>query len=141
MTRINVGKVILGGLVAGIVMNIIDFATGYLILMNDMKATMERLHLNAASMDTMAGWIPWILVDMLSGLILVFAYAAMRPRFGPGVRTALVSSFTLYLAVTVVLYGFMSMGIFTPDVYVKSSLCALVSVLVSGVAGAALYTE
>jgi hypothetical protein len=32
------------------------------------------------------------------GFLAAFLYAAMRPRFGPGPRTALVAGFTLWLA-------------------------------------------
>lgn len=141
MSRINSQKVIAGGLVAGIVMNLIDLATGFGILQSDTKEMMERLHLDASTASSVAGTIPWVVIDLVSGFVLVFAYAAMRPRFGPGVTTALISSFTLYFAVTLVLYGFMWMGVFTLLYFVKSSLCALVAVLTAGVAGAAVYKE
>jgi hypothetical protein len=141
MSRINTGKVLVGGLVAGVVMNIIDMATGMLILMNDMKAELERLHLNPAAMESLSGAVPWIVIDFLSGIIVVFTYAAMRPRFGPGPKTAVIAGLTLYLAVTVVLYGFTSIGLFTMSMFLKSSACALVSVLVSALAGSAVYKE
>lgn len=141
MAGINTGKVLAGGLVAGIVMNVIDMTTGFLFLMNDMTATMDRLGLDSSSMNSFAGMAPWIVVDLLLGFIVVFAYAAMRPRFGVGPRTALIAGLTLYLTVTVVLYGFAAMGIFTMGLYVKSSAFSLISVLVASVAGAAVYRE
>ena len=141
MSRINTGKVLVGGLVAGVVMNIIDMATSLLILVNDIKAGLERLHLNPAVMDSFSGAVPWIAVDFLSGILLVFTYAAMRPRFGPGPKTAVIAGLTLYLAITLVLYGFASIGIFTMGLFLKSSVCALVSTLVGALAGSAVYKE
>lgn len=141
MTRINMARVVVAGLAAGLVMNIIDFATGFTILAEGGKANLIRLNLDPALMETTAGIVPWVIVDFLFGILLTFTYAAMRPRFGPGPKTALVSGFTLYAAVTVVLYGFLSLGIFTPDFFVLSSVCAVVSTLAGSVTGAALYKE
>ena len=141
MTGINTGKVLVGGLVGGLVMNVIDIATGYLILMNDMKAMLERLHLDASSLDSPASMIPWVIIDFISGILLVFAYAAMRPRFGPGPKTAFIAGLTMYLMITVVLSGFLSVGIFTTGVFVKSAACSLVSVLAASLTGAAVYKE
>jgi hypothetical protein len=141
MERINMPRVIVSGLAAGLVMNIIDMATAFTILMESGKANLTRLNLDPAKLDTAEGIIPWVIVDFLSGILLTFAYAAMRPRFGPGPRTALVSGFTLYAAVTIVLYGFLSMGLFTPDMFVLNAACALVAVLAGSLTGAALYKE
>ena len=141
MTGINTGKVLVGGLVAGIVANIIDAASNFLILANDMKAMMARLNLDPAVMESTAGIAAWVLVDLLFGILVVFTYAAMRPRFGPGPKTAIVAGFTLFCAVTFVMYGLSSMGLMTSDLFLKSSACSLVSVLVSSVAGAAVYKE
>lgn len=141
MSRMNMPRVILGGLVGGFVMNVIDMITGLTILAEDGRANLARLGLDSTMLETAAGIMPWVIVDFLMGILLVFAYAAMRPRFGAGVRTALISGFTLYVTVTVVLYGFLTMGMFTPGLFVKSSLCALVAVLAGSVSGAALYKE
>ncbi len=141
MTGINTGKVIVGGLVAGLVANVIDMATNFTILMDDMKAMVDRLHLDPSLMTSPAGIATWIAVDFVFGMLLVFTYAAMRPRFGPGPKTALIAGLTLYIGVTAVLSGFAMMGIFTTGAFVKGSACALISTLVSSVAGAAVYKE
>ena len=137
----NMARVIGAGLAAGLVMNVIDTATGFTILMEGGKANLTRLNLDPEKMSTAAGIIPWVIVDFLSGILLTFTYAAMRARFGPGPKTALVSGFTLYATVTVVLYGFLSMGMFTPDFFLLSSGCALLAVLAGSLTGAALYKE
>jgi hypothetical protein len=141
MTRINTGKMLVGGLVAGLVANVLDIIWNMAVLMDDGEAMVARLNLDPALMTSAAGWVPWIVVDFLLGILLVFAYAAMRPRFGPGVKTAVIAGLTLYLAVSFVLFGFTSMGIFTMSMYVKSSACALVTVLAASIAGAAIYKE
>ena len=102
----------------------------------------SRLHLDPAVLEpTVAGILPWVTVDFLMGIVLVFTYAAMRPRFGAGAKTAIIAGLTLYLAVTVVLSGFLAMGVFTHGMFVRSSACALVSVMAGSLAGCAVYKE
>ena len=141
MGRINMTRVILGGLVAGIVANIIDAVTGMVFMKQDMLDMLQRLNLDPPAMDSMSGILPWVLVDLAYGFLIVLAYAGLRPRFGPGPLTALYAGFLLYAAVTITLYGFMSMGIFTSDMFVKSAGFAVVSTALASLAGGAVYTE
>ena len=138
MTPINTTRVILGGLVAGLVANVLDVGAG--LLMGDAQvANAQRLGL---SQEDIAASLPvWIGVDFVYGLLLVFTYAAIRPRFGPGPKTAAIGGLVLYLAITVVLIGFMSMGMFMQDVFFKSAALSLVSTLGASLAGAAVYNE
>lgn len=141
MGRINMTRVILGGLVAGIVANVIDAVTGMVFMKQDMLDMLQRLNLDASAMDSMSGILPWVVVDLAYGFLLVLAYAGLRPRFGPGPLTALYAGFLLYAAVTITLYGFMSMGLFTADMFVKSAGFAVISTALASLAGGAVYTE
>jgi hypothetical protein len=108
MSGINLGRVLIGGIVAGVVANAGDYLINSVILAEDMAQLAQRLGLDQATVD--ASVPTWIAVDFIYGILLVFAYAAMRPRFGPGPRTAVIAGLTLYLAITAVLVGFMSWG-------------------------------
>lgn len=141
MGRINMTRVILGGLVAGIVANIIDAVTGMVFMKQDMLDMLQRLNLDTSAMDSMSGILPWVAVDLAYGFLIVLTYAGLRPRFGPGPMTALYAGFLLYAAVTITLYGFMSMGLFTADMFVKSAGFAVISTALASLAGAAVYTE
>ena len=83
----------------------------------------------------------WIAVDFIYGILLVWTYAAMRPRFGPGAKTAVLAGLVIFLAPTIVLLGFTMMGMMTMGMFVKGSATAIVSTLVASVAGAAIYKE
>jgi hypothetical protein len=65
----------------------------------------------------------------------------MRPRFGPGPKTAVVSGVTLWLAFAIAVFILMAIGLHTPQSYLKSSGLYLVSAVVSSLVGAALYKE
>jgi hypothetical protein len=83
----------------------------------------------------------WIVVDFMMGLLLVSTYAAMRPRFGAGPKTAVLAGLALWFAVTVVLFGFTQMGVFSMALFVKGSTCALINTVVASIVGAAVYKE
>jgi hypothetical protein len=137
----NTGKVIVGGLIAGVVLNIGDFVINSMLLAEQQAAEMTRLGLDPAAMASFAGILPWIVIDFLFGLLIVWTYAAIRPRFGPGVGTAIIAGMIPYLGVTLVLAGFTSMGIFSTSLFVTGSIASLVNTAIGSVAGAWIYTE
>src|SRR5256886_17601014 len=81
MGKINMLKVLVGGLIAGVVLNIVDgFLFGYL-LKDQMAAAMASI--NRPAMTN--AQIPWfVILDFVAGVFLVWLYAAIRPRFGAG---------------------------------------------------------
>ena len=139
MSKINVGRVVLGGLVAGAVANALDFLINAYLMKEEGADMAQRLNLSEAALQSSV--MAWVVVDFIWGLLLVFAYAAFRPRFGPGPKTAAVSGFTLWFAVCIMFGGLMSMGIFTLPGFIKYSALTLVSALSASVAGAAIYRE
>ena len=81
------------------------------------------------------------MVDFIYGLLIVFTYAAIRPRFGPGVKTAIIAGLAVFLSPTIVLFGFTQMGMLTMAMFVKGTIGGIVSTLAASVAGAAIYKE
>jgi len=134
---INTGRVIAGGLLAGFVANVVDAGTGFL-MKDEMAANLESLHLQPMGTPAIASWIA---ADFVYGILMVLTYACIRPRFGPGPKTALFAGFLLLTTVTVMLYGFLGMGFFPASLYVKSALFAVLSTGAGSLAGAAVYKE
>jgi hypothetical protein len=137
--RMNTGRILLGGLVAGVVANAIDYVSNEYVLAEGNNELMQRLGLNVDTVN--ASMSTWIAVDFVLGLLLVFTYAAMRPRFGPGPKTALVSSLTIWIGIAAVVAGFTAMGIFTQPMFMKGALLNGVALVAAGLAGAAIYKE
>lgn len=138
---INTGKVIAGGLLTGLVLNLFDITENMTVFAAENEAMLKRLNLNPAIATDFSYAIPWIVVDFVMGLVVVFTYAGLRPRFGPGPKTAIIAASILWLAVTSVLFGFTSMGVFTQSMMIKGSLLSLVNVVIASVVGAWVYTE
>ena len=141
MAGINTGKVIAGGLVAGVIMTASDMLSSFVLMKSDMEEMIARLHLDAAAMQSTTGMVAWVASDLVFGILLVLTYALMRPRLGAGPKTAAVAGFILYLAVTIVMFGLAGMGVFTTAAFVKSSVIYLVIIMVASLVGGMIYTE
>ena len=141
MTRINTSKVVVGGLVAGLIFNLGDFILNSVVMAEDYRQTMTRLGLDVAAMETPAGILPWIVIDFLYGLLVIWTYAAIRPRFGPGPKTAIMAGLVPFAAATLLFAGFTSMGMFSTELLVKGTVFGLPHYVIGSLAGAWMYTE
>ena len=82
-----------------------------------------------------------IIIDFIFGLLVVWTYAAIRPRLGAGISTAIIAGLIPFLGATLILAGFTSMGVFTSSMFIKGTVASLVNTVVAAVAGASVYTE
>ena len=136
---INILRVILGGLVAGVVANVFDFVITTQLMATEFDSMLARLNLARTATDQWIG--VFATADFIWGFLLVFTYAAIRPRFGPGPKTALIAGSMLWLVVLIFGVLLLAMTLHTPMSYLKSSAFYLVSAWASSLAGAALYKE
>jgi hypothetical protein len=85
--KINYGRVLLGGLVAGVVINIVEGMMNGIVLASQWEEQMKSLNRSAAgSMKQIAVLNLW---GFAAGILTVWLYAAIRPRLGAGPRTAM----------------------------------------------------
>lgn len=141
MGKINTGRVLIGGLLAGIVANALDWVSYSFLMADEMQQMVQRLSLNPAVVEGTGVMVTWIVVDFLLGILLVWTYAAIRPRCGPGPATAVFAALIPYAAISMILYGYTRMGVFTMDAFLKGSVLALVTLLAATLAGAFVYQE
>jgi TRAP-type C4-dicarboxylate transport system permease large subunit len=139
MNGINLGKVIVGGVVAGLVLNIGQSIVHLYLFAAQSAAITEAMGLPETTGSQIGMY--WAL-GFVIGLVMMFMYAGFRPRCGPGVNTALAAGAVTFILGELIptLYnlvsGLTSLGDSLPFV-----LSTLVLLMVSSVAGAALYTE
>jgi hypothetical protein len=141
MASINTGRVILGGLVGGVVATACDFVWNNYVLKDDMMDMAKRFGMDPAAMTSLSAATLWILIDFVFGFVIVWTYAAMRPRLGPGPKTAIAAGLVPYITVTAVLYGFTTMGMMPMGAFVRGSAAALVTTMLGSLAGAFFYKE
>jgi hypothetical protein len=143
MSKINLGRVVAGGLLAGLVMNIVDAVTNGALLGAQWQAEGQALSptlMATPGLETMS-MAGWVIVDFLTGIALVWLYAAIRPRFGPGPRTALVAAFATWFVGHLYFASYVFNGLYSAQVVTASSAGALVGMLAGGLAGGWLYRE
>jgi len=142
MGTINSRKVMLGGFIAGVVLSIIDVAMYGAIL----KAPMA-LAWKTAGRPTMTDAqrnleVPLsIFLDLVVGVFLVWVYAAIRPRFGAGVGTALKAGLASWLLASLVSAAFSVQGVMPVGVMVITMLVLLVEYPIAVVIGAKIYSD
>lgn len=82
---INMRRVAVGGLIAGGVLGAIDLVMFGMVLKVPMAVAMQALP-KPRMTDLQVPW--YLFLDFLTGIGLVWLYAAMRPRFGAGPKAA-----------------------------------------------------
>lgn len=135
----NGGRVLLGGLVAGVLV----LASGVLLGHGVLGEEYVRAFASHRAAPAGAGVIAKNTAIRLGlGFVAIFLYAAMRPRFGPGPRTALIAAVTVwliaYLPYTATLVDF---GILTGWRTPVSLAWTLAEISIGTLAGAAIYRE
>lgn len=134
MDKINYSKVLIGGIVAGLLFLGFD-VLGFMVMNMDMEAWLAQHALQEPPM-----WVFYV-TDILFGLLAVWLYAAIRPRFGPGWQTAAIAAAFIWFFLSLAYFGFHMMGLFTQGDYMMMAGWWLIGVFVATLAGAWLYKE
>jgi hypothetical protein len=142
MSTMNVPRILVGGLIAGLIMNIGEAGLHAGVLGDDAAQLYERLRVPAP--DPAAN-IPMLVgVTFLVGLGAVWLYAAIRPRFGAGPRTALLAGLAVWLFAHLWSGVYLGNGypeIITPRLAWIPVVWGFFEATLATVAGAALYKE
>ena len=139
MRKINIGRVLLGGLLAGLIVNIGETILNVAVAGQAMEAALAARNLPPVGGSAIGGFV---FITFLVGILTVWLYAAIRPRFGPGPRTAVIAAlvvwFFAYLHQSVAM---VLMGILPASVTALGTVWGLVEIVVASIAGAWVYTE
>jgi len=96
MGKINVGRVFLGGMAAGAfswAMQYIAVLLGLSRGLGDILGLPDLANPSAGRVITLA-----LAVIFVGGPLAIWFYAAIRPRFGPGPKTAIIAALWIWLA-------------------------------------------
>jgi len=140
MGKINWSRVVVGGLLAGVVLNIVDFVFFGVMMKQDIAAAMQALGKQPGAMDSL---VPlFVVLDFVTGIGLLWVYAAIRPRFGAGVKTAVIAGLAVWFFVGLLhAIGESPMGFMPQRLMVIGTCVALVALPVATVGGAYVYKE
>ncbi len=139
---INTGRVVGGGLLAGAIMNFVDFLVNGVWLAT--RWTEEATALNTRLIDpavSSTSMIGWIVTDFLLGILIVWTYAAIRPRFGPGAATAVKAVLLVWGVSHIAYFSFMFLNMYSLGLVASMSIGGFVAALAGGYAGCSIYSE
>jgi hypothetical protein len=139
MGKINLGRVILGGLAAGIIINIFEFVLNGVVLVDQWPELMKSINRPVLGMNEV---VYFNLFGFLQGLVAVWTYAAIRPRFGAGPMTAIIAALLTWTTSYILVDATPTiMGIFPMSMTLMLVGVGLIEILAATLAGAWLYGE
>jgi hypothetical protein len=140
MAHTSRGRVILGGLLAGVVINVVEFVTNALVLKQDWGQTLQALGKPAEPSG--GAILTFNIWGFLLGIAAVWLYAAIRPRYGQGVGTAIRAALAAWALVFFLpSLNMLPLGIFPTRLIVVPSIMGLIELTIATIAGAWLYKE
>ena len=141
MTKTNMARVVLGGILAGLVLNILGFIVDGVLLAPRWNAAMSAL--GRSGEITVNQIVGFNILGFCYGVAVVWLYAAIRPRYGAGPKTAVTAGLALWVVgVLLPNVGFMSVnGLFPANLTMMTTLGGIVECVAAALAGAAVYKE
>lgn len=139
MGKINLGRVVLGGLLAGLVVNIGEAILHMVVIARQEEAAMLALNVPPIGSQAITGFVT---LGFALGIAMVWVYAAIRTRFGPGVPTAVVAGVIVwFLSYAYPNAAMVIMDIFPADLIAIGTVWGLAEVVLAAIAGAWVYSE
>lgn len=137
--NINFGRVALGGLLAGVVLTIGEVVLNDLILASQMEEMMRKFNLSPPGTSFM---VVAIFLTLVLGMVIVFMYALIRPRVGPGPKAAIIAGLIAWFCVYVYNGIVNGMLFSTPaNFMIIAIVWGLFQYALAAIAGAWLYKE
>jgi|SRR5579859_7669143 len=140
MGKINVGRLLVGAMVAGIICFVGDGVLHGVILSEGWKRIAAGMGRTPG--DHPAHMVLFLAYDLAKGFVAVWIYAAVRPRFGAGPTTAVLAGLiTWFATIPVPLFGLLPMGFFPVPFWAIWSGLGAIPVVAGTLAGGWLYKE
>lgn len=140
MGAINWGRVVLGGLVAGLVINVGEFVLNEMVLAEQWTDAFAAMGIEPATGGLRM--LVWVLWGFALGFVAVWMYAAIRPRYGAGAKTAAIAGgVTWFLGCFLWGVSMLNLGLLPSGMMLIAGIWGVVEFLVATTVGAWLYQE
>ncbi len=140
MASINLPRVVVGGLAAGVIIDIGEMLLNAVVIADQWAAVQKSL--NQSTETTVAQIAAYNVWGLIAGLAAVWLYAAIAPRFGFGARTAVCAGSALWLTVWLLGSSFLVIQGWAPaGLWAIMMIWGLVEAVLATAVGARLYRE
>jgi len=141
MSRVNWGRLAIGGLIASVIAFVTDGVMHNFLIPHHWQALIEQLGI-APRPHAPSAMVYFAIFELGRGFVSLFLYAMMRARFGAGPGTAAAAGVAGWIAFSVTGPAqFIPLGFFSDTLWVMAGGYQLVTSIVATLAGAAVYTE
>ncbi|MGO8717759.1 MAG: hypothetical protein ACLQMO_00905 [Acidobacteriaceae bacterium] len=140
MRKINLGRLLLAGIVAGIVGDILGYLVDGVLLQQNWADEMLALGKNEFSMTQI---VQFNTIGIVFGIVSILIYVGFRPLFGANWKTAIYAGVTAWvIGILLPNASFMFVsGLFSKHLMLYTTAGGLVEVVAGTVAGASLYKD
>lgn len=139
MKNINLGRVLIGGLLAGLILNVGEFLLNDVILGTQMREFFARYRIPEPGGSFL---ITAVTLTFVMGIVLVFLYALIRTRLGPGPKTAIVAGLIMWFGIYVYTGAINGLLFGVPiNVMLIAFVWGLIEYVIGAIAGAWAYKE
>ena len=136
MSKINWSRVLGCGLLAGIIWVILG--AGVTALLGREFSALPNNHLGTPTL----GFLLFnVVLDLLEGISILRLYAAIRPLYRPGAKTAVIAAFAWWFIVSLGDATWCSFGFFPPSTVIPLMIGTLPALIIATLAGAKFYKE
>jgi preprotein translocase subunit SecY len=141
MGKINWARVLLGGLIAGVVLNVFQFAVWVPLVGRSLSAALQTL--GHPMQETLATTVLMVVLMFVGGILAIWLYAAIRPRYGAGAGTAALAGVAagVFMGVLPDIGWGLTLRLIPAMVWVGDAVTGLVAIVIATVLGAWLYKE
>ena len=138
----NRNKVLIGGLAGGLVANVFESVTNGYLLADRWMAAATAKGFDTSDAAQMTGVMGWVAVTFVFGVVIAWVYAAIRPRFGAGIKTAIIAGLLIwFLSFFYSTFLNTTMGLFDFGLSAKGAIWELGEAVIASIVGAWVYKE
>jgi hypothetical protein len=139
MNKLNLGRVLLGGLLAGIILVAGESILNMFVIADDWAAFAEQRGLPEEGSGMI---VMYVVMNFLIGILLALLYAMIRPRFGEGPKTAILAGVFVWTLLWLIGFGSSVVWLGVPsNIIVISMVWGLVEVVLAALGGGWAYKE
>ena len=141
MGKINWTRLLLGGLIAGVVLDVLWLAIWGPLVGRSLSATLQTL--GHPMQEAVGTTVLLLVLGIVMGILTIWLYAAIRPRYGAGPGTAVLAGVAVGLLNGVLpdIGLGLTLRLIPARVWVGDAIFSLVAMIIATLLGAWVYKE
>jgi hypothetical protein len=142
MTKINFGRLFVGGLIASVLLFLSDGFLHEQVFKQYWEYLYHGLGTKPPESSHAMSLVYFFIFELGRGFLAIFIYALMRPFYGPGPMTAVLSAIVAWLAFSVTAPAeFIPLGFYGRRLWMMVAAAQLVTSIVTNLLAAWIYRD